>query len=61
MKSGAKASSTEWFHGKTSSCGGAICFYGSKAIDQIKKISDKSGRIILAGTTIGDTIFVQYI
>ena len=34
-----------FFHTKTNSCGVPIGFYGSKTIEQIKKISDKSGRI----------------
>ena len=45
-------------HGKTNSCGVAIGFYGSKTIEQIKKISDKSGRILLAEAIIDDTVFV---
>ena len=45
-------------HGKTNSCGVAIGFYGSKTIEQINKISDKSGRILLVEATIDDTVFV---
>ena len=45
-------------HGKTNLCGVAIGFYGSKTIEQINKISDKSGRILLVEATITDTVFV---
>ena len=45
-------------HGKTSSCGVAIGFYGSKTIEQIKKISDKSGRTLLVEATTDYTVFV---
>ena len=45
-------------HRKINSCVVAIGFYGSKTIEQINKISDKSGRIILAEATIDDTVFV---
>ena len=45
-------------HGKANSCGVAIGFYGSKTIEQINKISDKSGRILLVEATIDDTVFV---
>ena len=45
-------------HGKTNSCGVAIGFYGSKTIEQINKISDKSGRILLVEATVDDTVFV---
>ena len=38
------------------SCRGAI--YGSKTIEQTKKISDKSGRILLVEVKIDDTVFV---
>ena len=43
-------------HGKTNSCGVAIGFYGSKTIEQINKISDKSGRILLVEATVDDTV-----
>ena len=45
-------------HGKVNSCEAAIVFYGSKAIEQINKISEKSGRILLVGATIDGTLFV---
>ena len=45
-------------HGKTNSCGVAIGFYGSKTIEQINKISDKSGRVLLVEATVDDTVFV---
>ena len=45
-------------HGKTNLCGVAIGFYGSKTIEQINKISDKSGRILLVEATVDDTVFV---
>ena len=45
-------------HGKTNSRGVAIGFYGSKTIEQINKISDKSGRILLVEATVDDTVFV---
>ena len=45
-------------HGKTNLCGVAIGFYGSKIIEQIKKISDKSGRILIVEAKIDDTVFV---
>ena len=45
-------------HGKTNLCGVAIGFYGSKKIEQINQISDKSGRILLVEATINDTVFV---
>ena len=38
------------------SCRVAIC--GSKTIEQTKKISDKSGRILLVEVKIDDTVFV---
>ena len=47
-----------FFHRKTTSCGVAIGFYGSKKIAQINKISDKSVRIVLVEATIDDTVFV---
>ena len=45
-------------HGKTNLCRVAIGFYGSKTIEQINKISDKSGRILLVEATVDDTVFV---
>ena len=45
-------------HGKTNSYGVAIGFYGSKTIEQINKISDKSGRILLVEETVDDIVFV---
>ena len=45
-------------HGKTNSCGVAIILYGSQTIEQMNKISDKSGRILLAEATIDDTVFL---
>ena len=45
-------------HGKTNSCEVAIVFYGYKAIEQINKISDKSGRILLVEATTDGTLFV---
>ena len=45
-------------NGKTNLCGVAIGFYGSKTIEQINKISDKSGRILLTEAIIDDTVFV---
>ena len=45
-------------HGKTNPCGVAIIFYGSQTIEQMNKISDKSGRILLAEATIDDTVFL---
>ena len=42
-------------HGKTNSCGVAIGFYGSKTIEQINKISDKSERMLLVEARIDDT------
>ena len=40
------------------SCRVAIGFYGSKTIERINKISDKSGRIILDEATIDETLFL---
>ena len=45
-------------HGNTNPCGVAIDFYGSKTIEKINKISDKSGRILLVEATVDDTVFV---
>ena len=45
-------------HGKANSCGVAMGFCGSKTIQQINKISDKSGRILLFEATVDDTVFV---
>ena len=45
-------------HGKANSCRVAIDFYGSKTIEKINKISDKSGRILLVEATVDDTVFV---
>ena len=45
-------------HGKTNSCGVDIGLYGFKTIEQMNKISDKSGRILLVEATVNDTVFV---
>ena len=47
-----------FYHGKTNACGVAIGFYGSKTTEQINKVPDKSGRILLVDATIDDTVFV---
>ena len=45
-------------HGKTNSFGVAIGLYGSKTMEQINGISEKSGRILLNEAAIDDTVFV---